>query len=157
MISSSDAPSRGAVRILSDSGGGGTACLPPQVVHPSVSVCRRDGYFEREFLRDHPAHRDAEHVASLDFQRVEQRNRIVREHLRLYGIAGLSLCPGTAIVVHDRLKMARQLRTSTGFHVAELAPSPMIISNGSPAALNFVMEFDVAHLNLCHRFSPCRP
>ncbi len=36
---------------------------------------------QREFLRDHPAHRDTEKMRALEFELVEQPERVIREHL----------------------------------------------------------------------------
>ena len=60
------------------------------------------GVPERQLLRDHAAHRDAEDVRSRDAERVEQAGRVVRHLVDGVGPGGLRAPPDAAVVEGDR-------------------------------------------------------
>src|ERR1700731_4711739 len=71
--------------------------------------CGLRGMTQRKFLRDHPAHRDAEYVRARDLEFLEQAGRVVGEHLDRVRCVGLVALPGAAIVKRDYAKGAREV------------------------------------------------
>src|SRR5262245_61548514 len=104
---------------------------------------------EREFLRDHPAHRDAEYMRRFDAERVEQPGRIVGHLPDRVSVVRLVGLADAAVIEDDCAKTLRERRDLLREAVAS-GRKPMDHQQRLAFAMNFIMDIYVVDPRFRH-------
>jgi hypothetical protein len=108
------------------------------------------------FLRDHPAHRHAQHVGPLDAERIEQADGVRRHEAGRVGRVGNRAPPGTPVVEADH-PVARAERRHLKRPRQVVSPEPHDQQQRIPLARLDIVQLDPVHLHHRHPRLPFSP